>query len=71
MNFLRSLATRWLVPVRGGEVALEMVFYLDRGLDFDRFLAGMRGADLGWVAMRADYGAARDPESDPQRSPAA
>jgi glycosyltransferase 2 family protein len=53
MRIIRTLVTRWLVPVLGGGVALAMVFYLYRGLDFDRFLAGMRGANLGWVAMLA------------------
>jgi uncharacterized membrane protein YbhN (UPF0104 family) len=53
MRVLRALATRWLVPVLGGAVALVIVFYLYRDLEFDRFLAGVRRANLGWVAVLA------------------
>jgi len=34
-------------------VALGAVFYLYRGLNFGQFLAGLRSANLGWVALLA------------------
>jgi len=53
MRNIRTLATRWLVPIVGGVVALTAVFYLYRGLNFDQFLSGLRRANLGWIAMLA------------------
>ncbi|MGR3342769.1 MAG: lysylphosphatidylglycerol synthase transmembrane domain-containing protein [Paracoccaceae bacterium] len=53
MKFLRALVIRWLIPILGGAVALAVMFYLYRDLDFDRFLAGVRSANLWWVAMLA------------------
>ena len=53
MRNIRTLATRWLVPIVGGVVALTAVFYLYRDLNFDQFLSGLRRANLGWVAILA------------------
>ena len=53
MTNIRTLATRWLVPIVGGMVALGAVFYLYRGLNFGQFLAGLRSANPGWVALLA------------------
>ena len=49
----RLLATRWLPPVLGGAVALALVFWLYRDLDFGRFLEGLSEARLGWVVVLA------------------
>lgn len=47
----RSLVRRWLPPLVGGVVALALIFWLYRDLDFGRFLTGLREAHLGWVLM--------------------
>ena len=49
----RRLLRRWLPPVAGAAVALAMIFYLYRDLDFDRLFAGLRQANLGWIGVLA------------------
>ena len=49
----RTLATRWVLPVLGGALALAVIFYFYRGLDFGRFVEGLRGANPGWIAVLA------------------
>ncbi len=44
---------RWLPPVLGGVVAMALIFWLYRDLDFGRFLTGLRDAHVGWIAMLA------------------
>lgn len=44
---------RWLPPLLGGIVALALIFWLYRDLDFSRFLTGLRNAQVGWIAMLA------------------
>ena len=44
---------RWLPPLIGGVVALALIFWLYRDLDFGRFLAGLRDAHVGWIVMLA------------------
>lgn len=49
----RGLLRRWLPPLFGGVVALAVIFWLYRDLDFGRFLIGLRNAHLGWIVMLA------------------
>jgi len=42
---------RWVIPAVGGALALAGVFYLYRGMDFARFLDGLRNANRGWIAV--------------------
>lgn len=44
---------RWLVPLAGAIGALALVFYIYRDLDLGRFMAGLRAADHGWIAVLA------------------
>ncbi len=44
---------RWLLPGVGAIVALTLIFYLYRGLDFSRFAAGLMAANPLWIAMLA------------------
>ena len=49
----RRVLTRWLPPVLGSAVALALVFWLYRDLNFGRFVEGLRRASPGWIAMLA------------------
>jgi len=53
MKFLRPLIIRWIIPTLGVGVAVAVMFYLYRDLDFSRFLAGVQSANLWWVAILA------------------
>lgn len=44
---------RWLALLTGTMLALALVFYLYRDLDFERFMAGLKATDLGWIAVLA------------------
>ena len=48
----RALA-KWIVSALAGVVALALVFYVYRGLDFALFWQGLRSAKPGWVAVLA------------------
>jgi glycosyltransferase 2 family protein len=50
---LKRIATRWILPLAGGAVAVAAIFYLYQGLNFGRFLTGLRGANPWWIAMLA------------------
>ena len=42
---------RWLPPIAGAAVALALIFYLYRDLDFGRFLEGLRQANPVWIGV--------------------
>ena len=44
---------RWLPPLLGGGVALALIFWLYRDLDFGRFVEGLGEAHIGWVIILA------------------
>ena len=44
---------RWIWPVLGAGLALAVLFYLYRGLDFSRFLAELRRANPVWILALA------------------
>ena len=48
---MKTLVTRWLLPLLGGLLALFLIFQLYGSLDFARFLAGLRDANPGWIAV--------------------
>ncbi|SEM30618.1 hypothetical protein SAMN05443999_11932 [Roseovarius azorensis] len=50
---MRRLLARWGLPVAGSAVALAIIFWLYRDLDFGRFLAGLMAAKPGWIALLA------------------
>ncbi|MEQ8343530.1 MAG: lysylphosphatidylglycerol synthase transmembrane domain-containing protein [Marinovum algicola] len=50
---MKRILSRWGLPVAGGVVALAIVFWLYRDLDFGRFLAGLGSANLGWIVVLA------------------
>jgi glycosyltransferase 2 family protein len=39
---LKRIATRWILPLAGGAVAVAAIFYLYQGLNFGQFLTGLR-----------------------------
>ncbi len=47
------IVRRWLPPILGGVVALALIFWLYRDLDFGLFLIGLRDAHVGWIAVLA------------------
>ena len=49
----QRLLRRWLPPFAGAAVALALIFYLCRDLDFDRLLEGLRQASSGWIGVLA------------------
>lgn len=50
---MRRFLVRWGPPAAGGAVALIIVFWLYRDLDFGRFVSGLMTANRGWIAMLA------------------
>lgn len=50
---MTSRVTRWVVPLAGSAVALLLIGYLYRGIDFGSFVAGLRNANLWWIAALA------------------
>ncbi len=50
---MKSIVTRWLVPVAGGALALGLIFALYGSLDFGRFLQGLREANPVWLVVLA------------------
>lgn len=48
---MKRVITRWALPIGGGGVALALIFWLYRDLDFGRFVEGLRQANPAWVAM--------------------
>jgi len=44
---------RWFVPLIGGGLALSAVFFLYRSLNFNLFLAELKGAKFGWIVLLA------------------
>ena len=50
---MKTIVLRWLVPLAGGALALFLIFRLYGSLDFDKFIAGLRGANLFWIAVLA------------------
>jgi hypothetical protein len=52
MRLLR-LALRWLVPALGAAVAIGVLFWLYRDLDFDRFVTGLTTAEPLWLSALA------------------
>lgn len=57
MGFIRSLATRWLVPVLGGGVTLALIFWLYRDLDFVLLLLVLDAGLVGYTALFVVIGA--------------
>lgn len=45
------LVKRWLLPVLGSALALTVVLYLYRGLDYSLFLGSLESANLWWIAV--------------------
>jgi hypothetical protein len=45
------LILRWFVPLIGGGLALSLVFFLYRGLDFNLFLVELKGANFRWIVV--------------------
>ncbi|MBT5049299.1 MAG: flippase-like domain-containing protein [Rhodospirillaceae bacterium] len=45
------ILVRWLIPGVGAAGALAVLFWLYRGLDFDRFLNALSSANAGWLAV--------------------
>lgn len=52
MRWLR-LVLRWLVPALGATLAIGVLFWLYRDLDFDRFIAALASADPWWLLALA------------------
>lgn len=50
---MRDIFRRWILPALGAALALWLVFRLYGGLDFARFMAGLRGADPVWLGVLA------------------
>jgi len=48
---MKHLIIRWALPIIGGGVALALIFWLYRDLDFRRFIEGLRQASPGWVVV--------------------
>ncbi|MGI9451847.1 MAG: lysylphosphatidylglycerol synthase transmembrane domain-containing protein [Geminicoccaceae bacterium] len=48
---LNSPLTRWMVPIIGAVLAIAILFWLYRGLDFDRFVAELASADARWLFL--------------------
>jgi len=59
MAKFNRLFLRWFVPLIGGGLALLLVFFLYRGLDFNLFLVELKGANLLWIVV---LGATSSPE---------
>ena len=49
MNRLFRLATGWLIPIVGAGLAIGVLFWLYRGLDFDRFVTELASANPLWL----------------------
>ncbi len=47
------LVLRWLIPAMGAALAIGVLFWLYRDLDFDRFMAGLAAAEPGWLLALA------------------
>ncbi len=47
------LARRWLPPLAGAGLALALIFYLYRDLDFARFSTALMSANAAWIAVLA------------------
>ncbi len=47
------LVLRWLIPAMGAALAIGVLFWLYRDLDFDRFIAGLATAEPGWLLALA------------------
>lgn len=50
---MRDIFRRWILPALGAGLALWLVFRLYGGLDFSRFMAGLRGANPLWLGVLA------------------
>lgn len=50
---MRRAATRWLLPLIGGALALALIFWLYGSLDFDRFVLGLGAAEPAWIGVLA------------------
>jgi hypothetical protein len=46
---LNGLLTRWVIPVSGAVLAIAILFWLYRELDFGRFVAELATADARWL----------------------
>ena len=53
MTKFNRLIMRWFVPLIGGGLALSAVFFLYRSLNFNLFLAELKGATFGWIVVLA------------------
>lgn len=53
MKNVIKLVTRWIIPLIGSVVALALIFYLYRGLDYELILTGLRKANPWWITMLA------------------
>lgn len=47
------LLLRWFVPLIGGGLALSLVFFLYRDLNFNLFLVELKGAKFWWIGVLA------------------
>lgn len=50
---MKATVIRWLLPLAGGALALALIFWLYGSLDFDRFVQGLRAAELAWIGALA------------------
>ena len=53
MTKINHVIIRWIVPLIGGALALSAVFFLYRSLNFNLFLAELRGAKVRWIVVLA------------------
>jgi uncharacterized membrane protein YbhN (UPF0104 family) len=44
-----GLFIRWILPALGAAIAIAMLFWLYRDLDFDRFLTAVTNSRVGWL----------------------
>jgi uncharacterized membrane protein YbhN (UPF0104 family) len=51
MTKFRRLFLRWFVPMIGAGLALSAVFLLYRNLNFNLFLAALKGANFRWIVV--------------------
>ena len=40
---------RWILPALSAAIAIAILFWLYRGLDFDRFLSAIANSNIGWL----------------------
>jgi glycosyltransferase 2 family protein len=53
MTRFNHLIMRWIAPLIGGALALSIIFFLYRDLNFNRFLVELKGAKFWWIIVLA------------------